>query len=149
MSCETFDEIINNAQYVTTQWPATKQMVMKMKLLDTFGEAIFEILKGVNTDSKGDEKEKAQTEALKAGISSLFGKKDPEYIASLLKEILTCGATKREGVRITPTKFDEIYNDAGLGEMYKACMFVIKSNYSDLFKGQSFGGALAMVEEQL
>ena len=149
MSCETLETQIDNILYVTTQWPATKQMLMKLKLINVFGDSIFEIAQGLTTKATGDKRTEEQIKALRSGITNLFTKSSPEAIVSLVKEVLACGATKREGVRITDKSFDEIYNDAGLPEAYKACVFVIKTNYSDFFKGQKAGEILAQVEEHL
>ena len=147
MACETFEETINGALYVTTQWPASKQMLMKMKLASVFGSSLFQLVQGMST--KGDDKEGAQLAAFENAIASLFEKTSPEKLVETLKELLTSGSTKREGKRITPETFDAVYNDAGLAEMYRACLFVIKSNYADFFKGQKAGELLAKVEEKL
>jgi hypothetical protein len=147
MACETFDETINGVQYVTTQWPATKQVLMKLKLVKVFGDALFDIVQGITTKEKNESKrQEAQLKAFQNAIHSLFESSSPEDITGLIREVLTCGATKREGKRITVNEFDSIYNDAGLKEMYLACLFVVKSNYADFFKGQKAEEFLAQVE---
>ena len=136
MACETFDTQINSAQYVTTQWSATKQVLMKFKLAKTFGECLFEIVGLMSVKADDPDKQKKQMDAFKSAMHLLFKNNSPEDVTNLIKETLTCGATKREGVRLTSTNFDAVFNDAGLPELYKAFLFVIKSNYSDFFKGQ-------------
>jgi len=145
MSCETIEETINSALYVTTQWPATKQITMKFKLVKTFGDSLIKLFQGVDTTSKTPE---VNVEAFEGVISSVFDKVSPEDLTNLIKEILTDQATKRDGERITDKNFDKIYNDAGLGEMYKACLFVIKANYADFFKGQKAEVLLATLQEK-
>ena len=147
MACETFEETINGALYVTTQWPATKQMLMKMKLMSVFGSSLVQLVQGIGT--KGKDKDETQLAAFEKAVNGLFEKTSPEKLVETIKGVLTSGSTKREGKRITPETFDEIYNDAGLGEMYRACLFVVKSNYADFFKGQKAGEFLAKVEEKL
>lgn len=149
MACETLDEEINGIQYVTTQWPATKAVMMKLKLISVFGDALFEIAQGISGTERGARKDRAQMDAFQKAINTLFKSSSPEDITNLLKEILASGHTKRDGVRITEKSFDEIFNDAGMKEMYMGCLFVIKSNYADFFKGQKAGELLAKVEENL
>lgn len=149
MPCETIDQEINGVLYVTTQWSATKQILMKLKLVNTFGDALFDVVQGMTSKATGDEKEKTQIAAFRSATNTLFKTSTPEVITALLKDMLTCGATKRDGTRITKQNFDNIYNDAGIKEMYTACLFVVKSNYADFFKGQKAGDLLAKVEENL
>jgi len=152
MACETFEQDVSGAFYVTTQWDATKQMVMKLKLINTFGDALFEMLSILTNDTKSSEKQDASGDklnAIKLALDALFKKANPEEVVHLLKSVLTSGHTKREGKRITEDNFDTIYNDAGIKEAYMAFIFVVKSNYSDFFKGQKAGELLAKVENQL
>ena len=149
MACETIEAEINGVQYVTTQWSATKQLLNKMKLISVFGNAIFQVVQGLQ-GTKGDEEVgDKQMGAIENAFTTLFEKSSPEQITETIKSILTCGATKRDGKRITPGTFDEIYNDAGMGEMYRACLFVIKANYGDFLKGQKVASILAKAEGSL
>ncbi len=148
MSCETFEENICGVQYVTTQWPATKQMVIKFKLIKMFGEAIFTIVESMNV--KGKDKDAAQLAALKSALSTVFETSSPEELAGLITEILTLNnATKRDGTRISTTNYDQLYSGGDMKENYMALLFVIKSNYSAFFKGQKASDFLAKVEAQL
>lgn len=149
MACETREQNIGDVLYVTTQWPATKQVLMKMKIVSIFGEAIFDLVQGLNIKGKESEKQKAQIDAFKSALDNLFSKSSPEEVTNFIKAVITSGETKREGVRISSNNFDEIYNDAGLMEMYKAFLFIVKANYADFFKGQKAEQLLAQVEEKL
>jgi len=151
MACETKEQTISGALYVTTQWPATQQLTMKLKLASTFGDPLFEIVKAVSSKEEDEDiKQEQQLKAFKSAINSLFSSKSPEEITNLLKEILLCNqATKREGERITEQTFDTIYNEAGLKEMYMACLFVVRANYADFFKGQKAEEILAVVKGNL
>lgn len=146
MACETKEQEINGALYVATQWPASKSLLMKFKLLSTFGDSIFELVAGITVKEKDEaERNKKQLAAFKRALSTLSSNSTPEQIVTTLKTILE--DVKREGKRITLNNFDEVYNDAGLSEMYQACMFVLKTNYSDFFGGQKARELLAQAEE--
>lgn len=149
MACKTYEKDINGSFYVTTQWSATKQLTMKFKLTKVFGKALFEIVSSLNKEGDEQEKEANQIKAFENAISKVFETSSPEELTALIKETLSSGETKREGKRITETSFDDIYNEAGLAEMYQACFFVIKSNYEDFFKGRKVGELLAKAKEKL
>jgi hypothetical protein len=148
MACETIEDTIEEKLFVTTQWPATRQVLMKMKLAKTFGSALADIVMGLkgNGDKNNDS---AQLDAFRSAIDSVFEKNTPEDITALLIDIVANGSTKIEGKRITASNVDEVFNDLGTMALYKACLFVIKANYKDFFKGQKAKDLLASVEEKL
>ena len=149
MGCETIDETIGDVTYMTTQWPATKQMIMKLKIAQTFGPSIFKMVGALSTKGGKAEKAKVQMDAAEEALATLFNTSSPEKIVGLIQEILVSSNTKRDGTRLTPNNLDTVYNDAGMMEMYKAALFVIKVNFADFFKGQKAGEILAKVEEKL
>jgi len=146
MACETKDETINGVTYMTTQWPAMQQVLMKLKIMKIFGPAIFELVQALGGDKDDNAK---QVDGAQKALDVLFQKSTPEDVVALIRDILISSNTKRDGTRISQSNIDEIYNDAGIMEMYKATFFVIKANYADFFKGQKAGEFLATVESQL
>lgn len=158
MACETFDTQINGTQYVTTQWSATRSFTMKLKIVQMFGDALFELARlSVNPNKKENVEGQVQSKQISPeqisgvqnALAKLFEKHQPEAIVAFVKDALSCGATKRDGKRIVSSNFDQIFDEAGLGEMYKAFFFVVKSNYADFFKGQKAADILAKAESYL
>lgn len=156
MSCKTYDQTINGVQYVTTQWSATRAFTMKLKIVQMFGDALFELTRASISDDKKENAKESNVEkdispvqilGVQTALSKLFEKHQPEAIVAFVKNALSCGATKRDGLRIVNGNFDQIFDDAGLGEMYKAFFFVVKSNYEDFFKGQKAAKILAKAEQ--
>lgn len=146
MSCETESKTIGDNEYSVTQWPATKAMTMKLRLIKAFGASIAIIAGQIKT---GDDLDNSDNDAnaFAAGLSSIFNNNSPEEIVSLIKESIinvSCNGTK-----ITDSSFDQLFSGDDLLEAYKVFLFVLKVNYSNLMKGQLAEDLLVKVQEKL
>tara|TARA_R110000782_G_C14801543_1_gene411903 strand:- start:1658 stop:2083 length:426 start_codon:yes stop_codon:yes gene_type:complete len=141
MSCETLTETIGDHEFSVTQWSAQKSILMKFKLIKTFGSAIS-ILAGHNEDS-----DSGQAEALSAGLSMLFKHTSPEELLNLMTECVIGVAC--DGKRITPSSFNELFSGDNLLDVYKVFAFVMRTNYGNLMKGQLAENFLTKIKVNL
>lgn len=143
MSCRTETQEIGMAEYSVTQWPATKAIVMKMRLLKTFGASVA-ILAGGALGGKGKSED---TKSLSDGLHALFQDSSPEEIVALMKECVIGVAC--DGEKITSSSFEKLFSGDELTEVYKVFLFVLKVNYANLMKGQKAEKLLAKMQVQL
>jgi hypothetical protein len=140
MSCKTEEKTINDADYVCTQFPAILGMQFKMELVSILGKALPDIMQmAAKKDSSNEDK----AAALSAAATKLFETAAPEKVVDLIVRMLTTGHTKRNGDRITKSRFDEVYAGDNMSEAYKAFGFVVMVNYKGFFKGQGKGSTLS------
>ena len=146
MACNTETKEIGNHEYSVTQWPATKSMIMKVRLIKTFGATIAKIASQVSNDSKKDG-DKADANALSEGLSLLFQNNSPEEVVNLIKECIV-GVACDDKI-ITNSSFDMLFSGDDQLEAYKVFLFILKVNYANLMKGQLATRLLAKVQEKL
>lgn len=130
MGCNTDNKQIGEHEYSVTQWPATKALLNKLKLIKTFGSAMANIASLISSDKSEENKD---AEALAKGLSDLFDNNSPEDIVEIIKDFIIGVAC--DGTRITPSKFEELFSGDDLLEAYKVFIFVIQVNYKNLMKG--------------
>lgn len=135
MSCKTETKTIGDHEFSVTQLPATKAILMKVKLIKTFGATLARIASMATNTSK-DKKDTSDTDAkaLSEGLSILFQGNSPDEIVALMKECVVGVAC--DGTKITSSSFDELFSGDNLLEVYKVFLFMLQVNYSDLMKGQ-------------
>lgn len=124
MACTEETKEINGASYYCRQWPASKSLLMKLKLINMFG-ASFAALAKLATDSREG--------ALQDAVGSLFSQADPETVLAMMREVVS--SATRDGERITNANFDDVYSD-NLLEFYQAFAFVLGVNYASFFGGK-------------
>lgn len=148
MSCRTESKQIGDNEYSVTQWPAEKSMLMKFRLAKTFGASLATLMGNSPTSTKNKKgNEQAEALALSEGLSVLFNNNSPEELVALMKDcVIGVGCN---GTKITNTSFNEIFSGDELLEVYKVFIFVLKVNYSNLFKGQLADRFLAKIKENL
>lgn len=142
MACKTESKTIGGHEYSVTQWPATKALLMKIRLAKVFGTSIALIgasVTGKNRDYSKDAK------ALADGLESLFNN-SPEALVSLIKETVIGAGCDNEV--ITDSQFEELFSGDDLANVYKVFFFVIKVNYGNLIKGQSVELLLAKIKDK-
>ncbi len=148
MGCKTENNQIGDHEYSVTQWPASKSILMKLRLIKTFGATLARIGGQISSKSKTKKDTSDQdAKALSEGLSTLFNDNSPEEITSLMKECVVGVAC--DGKRITDSTFDELFSGDDLLEVYKVFMFVLKVNYANLMKGQLADRLLAKLKENL
>ena len=143
MSCKTESQEIGFREYSVTQWPASKSILMKLRLVKTFGATIA-ILAGEASDKKNKTKD---DDTLSKGLSTLFHDSNPDEILTLLKECVIGVAC--DGEKITTSSFEALFSGDDLLEVYKVFLFVLKVNYANLMKGQLAENLLAKVKDKL
>ncbi len=146
MSCKTETEEIGLREYSVTQWPATKSILMKVRLIKTFGATIAIIAGSADGKSKKGKGED-DTKSLSEGLQVLFQGNSPEEIVNLMKECVV--GTACDGSKITSSSFDEIFSGDDLMEVYKVFLFVLKVNYANLMRGQLGISLLAKMKDKL
>ncbi len=134
MACETETKQIGDHEYGVTQWPATKSILMKLKLIKTFGATIALIASSVGESDSKKDTSKDEAKALSEGLTILFNSNSPEEMTNLMKQCVV--GVSCNGTIITDSSFDTLFSGDSLLEVYKVFMFVIKVNYSNLMKGQ-------------
>ena len=144
MGCRTESKMIGEREYSVTQWPATRSMLFKMKLIKTFG-ATLAIIVGQSSDSKNKPNDDAK--ALSKGLSVLFETNSPEDVVTLMKDSIIGVACN--GTKITSSSFDELFSGDDLLEVYKVFIFILQVNYSNLMKGQLGDRLLTKLKESL
>lgn len=115
--CKTEKTTIGDHEYSVTQWPATKAMVMKLKVAKYLGKALSVANKGGNI-----------VKNLMGNLSELLEDVDEEKFVVLLKEV-ACAAI-RDGERMKVAQFD-MYFQGEIKEIYELAFFVLKVNYED------------------
>lgn len=144
MTCKTETKQIGEREYNVTQWPATKSMLIKLKLIETFGVSLGK-LATISQDKKQNKNQ--EIEALTESLNSLFSSASPETIVDLMKQCLEGVAV--DGVRLTKTSIDQVFSPDDLMEIYKVFIFVIQVNYGNFIKGQWADNLLAKVNQSL
>lgn len=132
MACRTESKNIGEHEFSVTQWPAEKAMLMKLRLIKTFGGAIA----GLASESDGELGDK-----LDDCIASMFKSSTPEEIVDLIKTSVIGVAC--DGKRITPSSFEELFSGDDLMDMYKVFGFVVQVNFKHLMQGQQMSALLA------
>jgi len=140
MSCKTEEKIINEVQYVCTQFPAIQGMKFKMELIAMLGNSLPDIVAMASNKNKSKEE---QISSFSHAAQKLFESAPPEKVVDLIVRMLTTGHTKRDGERITESVFNNVYAGDNLSEAYKAFGFIIQVNYKGFFKGQGLGSELS------
>ena len=149
MACKTDTKEIGEHTYSVTQWPATKAILIKLKLIKTFGATLARISGSAleTSDKKKKDNSENDAKAISEGLSLMFQDNSPEEILVLMKECVL--GTGCDGAKITATSFEELFSGDNLLEVYKVFLFVLRVNYSDLMKGQLADRLLAKVQESL
>lgn len=137
MACNTETQMIGDHEYSVTQWSADKAMLMKFKLTKVLGSALAQL---ANQDGDTD------AEALSKSLSSLFDNNSPEEIVATIKSCVI--GVAMDGTRITESSYAKFGAD-DLLEIYQVFLFVLKTNFSNLFKGQLADRFLAKVKANL
>ena len=131
MACKTETKVIGEREYSVTQWPIDKSMLMKFRLGKVFSSSLSSIASVIASDKPS---EKDEVSALSEGLSSLFQNTSPEELVRIIKDTVIGSAC--DGERITESSFTELFSGDDMIETYKVFIFVLKVNYSNLFKGQ-------------
>lgn len=147
MACRTETKQIGEREFSVTQWPASKAMLMKLKLVKAFGVSLTKLASSTSDQSKGKKKEEQEIAALSDGLASLFESNSPEELVALMRACIEGVAC--DGKRITQTSIDEVFSPDDLIEIYKVFIFVIQVNYGNFLKGQWADNLLAKVKESL
>lgn len=132
MACETFNQEIDGVEYSVTQWPADKAFMMKFKLLKIFGPALAQL-----ANDKIDDSAK-----ISGALTEIFKTAEPKDVLEIIKECVLSASV--DGERITSAFFTETYNGERMMEAYKVFVFVIRTNYSNLFSGKFAETLLAL-----
>lgn len=148
MSCNTESTQIGDREYSATQWPAEKSLLMKFKLVKMFAAPLTLLIDGINLDSdpKAEAKED-EAGAISKSLVLMFENSDPEDVVAIIKDVVI--GTAVGDTKITHAKFNSLFSGDDLLEAYKVFIFVLKVNYSNLFKGQLAGNLLAKVTGNL
>lgn len=148
MSCKTEDKQIGDHTFMVTQWPADQALLNKFKLIKLFGPALTTLAPIMSTQKgKGGLSEGGEISAFSDALSKLFECNTPEELVTFMKNCIV--GAMCDGERITESKFTEIFSGDDLIEVYKVFLFVLKVNYSNLFKGQLAEKLLASIKEKL
>lgn len=134
MACKTETKQIGDHEYSVTQWPVEKSMLMKFRLIRSFGTALTSLV----ITSENDE-----TQALSKALDSIFNASTPEDLVALVKSCVLGVAC--DGTKITESSFTQLFSGDDMMDVYTLFIFVIKVNYSNLFKGQLADRFLAKV----
>jgi hypothetical protein len=138
MACKTESKKIGEHEYSVTQWPVEKSMLMKFKLIKSFGTALASLIATDNSD---------EATALSNAMSSLFNTSSPEELVSLVKSCVIGVAC--DGSKITESSFTHLFSADDMMDVYSIFVFVLKVNYSNLFKGQLADRFLAKATSHL
>ena len=143
MACKTETINIGEHECSVTQWPADKSILTKFKLVKIFGSSLTSLV----SKFKEKQTDQEQAEMLSDSLSVLFQNNSPEEIFTTMKSCVIGVAWDNK--RITDSSFNEIFSGDDLMEVYKVFLFVLKVNYSNLFKGQLAESFLAKVQGNL
>lgn len=143
MACRTETTQIGENEYSVTQWPADKSILTKFKLTKVFGASLLLMI----PDKSKNKSEKDELSGFSEGLSLLFKNNSPEELFTIMKSCIV--GVARNGTKITETSFNEVFSGDDLIEIYKVFLFVLKVNYSNLFKGQLADRFLAKMKENL
>jgi len=125
MGCREEKKDINGSEYYCVQWPASKALKMKFRMVQLFGDSFSKLASLATEEDQGA--------ALSSFVGSLFDKSSPDEVFSFLKEVIQ--SVSRNGVRMSDTLFEEAYSN-NLKEFYQTVAFVLKLNYSDFLGGK-------------
>lgn len=142
MACKTETTKIGKRTLTTTQWPADKAFLMKLKLVKIFGAPIAALASGMSGNSE------EQIKALAEGTSTLFKNADEEQVFGIIRQCIIQNVFC-DGERIVESNFNEVFQTDDIMDIYKVFLFVIKTNYGNLFKGQKAQDFLAKVQENV
>lgn len=144
MVCKTETKEIGEHEYSVTQWPAEKSMLMKFKLIKSFGPSITSLMGSTSNDDKSETDE---AQALSNSLNALFQTTSPEELVILMKSCVV--GVARDGKRITETSFNEFFSGDDMLDIYKIFIFVLQVNYANFMKGQFADKFLATMKENL
>lgn len=132
-------------EYSCTQYPATKGMIFKLKVIEMFGATLTKLLPAMN----GEEAD--QIGALGSAVESLFKNKSPEKIIGLITEMICTGSVARNGKKMVggQSAYDQFYSGDNQIAAYKVFLFVLRTNYAGFFKGKKAQDLLAKVGAKL
>lgn len=116
MACKSQTREINGKTCFCRQWPASKAMVMKAKLIQIGGADILPFVEG-NADL--------------FAMIRLERAAKPDELVALIKE-LVC-TVRVDGEEILPTSFDSKYSGE-LWEVVEMFTFACEVNYKDFFE---------------
>lgn len=142
MSCKTETKQIGEREISVTQWPVEKSMLIKLKLMKTFGPSLAKLL-SISNEKSSD----VSLDVFSEGISLLFEHNSPEDLLAIIKLCLIGVAVN--GRRLTETSINEQFSPEDMMDMYRIFLFVIQVNYQNFFKGQLVEGFLAKLKEKL
>ncbi len=142
MGCETESKEIDGMEFSVTQWPASKALLTKFKLIKIFGASIALSASGIEINSNSKSLE-VDGVLISDGLSKLFQDTSPEEVFDIMKGCIIGVACN--GEKINNTTFEMLFSGDSLSAVYKVFMFVLKVNYSALMKGQQAKELLAKV----
>ena len=132
MACNTEESEIGGKRYVVTQWPASKAMLMKMRLSKMFG-ASFALM--------------TTSENISEAIATIFKDNDPEDVVKLIEDtVMSC---RCDGEVMTDALYEQTFSGDDLMNAYKVFFFILKVNFSALFKGQKAEAILSKMKAEL
>lgn len=146
MACKTETITIGEHEFSVTQWPATRSMLTKFRLIKTFG-ATLALIAGESSTKSKKKNQDLDSKALSEGMSLFFKDNSPEEVVSLMKECIIGIAC--DDKRITDSSYEELFSGENMGMTYQVFIFVLKVNYAHLMKGQLASRLLAKVKENL
>lgn len=130
MSCKTESTTIGEHEYSVTQWPAERAMLTKFKLVKILGASLAMIAGALS----GNDKEDKQAEAFSEALDLMFKASSPEEMVALVKSSVV--GVSCDGMRITESRFEELFSGDGLLDAYKVFAFVLKVNYGNFIQGR-------------
>lgn len=142
MTCKTETKTIGERDYSVTQWPAEKSMLMKFRLTEILGPSLAQLAK-----LKDPSKDIDEFKVFSSALSELFKTNKPQDVVDMIKDTVIGVAV--DSTKMTNSKFDELFSGDDLIECYKVFLFVLKVNYSNLFKGQLVDNLLAKLQTRV
>ena len=137
MACRTERKTIGEHEYAVTQWSARAAIMNKFRLVKTLGGLMACVAVMVKDKDDGD----FDSSHIVETADKAFKDSDPKELFELIESFVM--GVARDGERMTSTTFEESFQGDNLFDVHKVFFFVLKVNYSNLFKGQHLAGALA------
>jgi hypothetical protein len=125
---------INGRTFSVGQVLATKSMVLKARLAKTAAPVFAALPEALGSLGKGEEEKEAAGVKLISALSELFGKGDPEVIATLFKDICELASIRRDSGSVDPVDFDGDLtgHDA---DIIPLVAFVLTEQFGDFLSG--------------
>lgn len=131
------ERIFSEKEFKVTKLPASQGVLLKFKLVNLFGPAVGS-LTSLFTDSKGDE---LDYEKLGEIVGEAFANIDPMKAHQMLTS--TCEMCFVDGKK---QKFDFMFVDMPMTDIYKVFGWVLEVNFADFFGGKD---PLSVIEKKV